>query len=105
MPVLHEQLGQLMRLEDIGLDTRFVRPTALIARVMHDSDGRLVIVTGDRSLSMPAELAPAIAYVLGRDTFTAAELNPFLEAPGQLVLLRRLVREGILAQVSGPTQG
>ena len=57
---------------------------------------RLELLLGDRTLTMPAALEPALRQVLAADRFTPADLGGHLDGPSRLVLARRLVREGLL---------
>ena len=57
-------------------------------------DDRLRVLIGDRSLDMPGRLAAAMDVVRTRTTLTPADLG--LDPHSNLVLARRLVREGLL---------
>lgn len=76
------------------------RRPASIARVSQTEEA-LTLTLGDRSLQMPTRLGPALDYILGRPQFALAELDPVLDESSQLVLVRRLVREGLLMH-AGP---
>jgi hypothetical protein len=52
-------------------------------------------VLGDRSLSLPAALEVAVGRLLAGPARLGA-LADLLDAPGRVVLARRLVREGLL---------
>ena len=58
--------------------------------------GRLQLLLGDRTLTMPAALEPAVRLLLAADRCTPADLAGHLDGPSRLVLARRLVREGLL---------
>ena len=58
--------------------------------------GRLQLLLGDRTLTMPAALEPAVRQLLADDRCTPADLAGHLDGPSRLVLARRLVREGLL---------
>jgi hypothetical protein len=45
---------------------------------------------------LPAFAAASVAFCTRREPFTAADLPHELDAPGKLVLVRRLLREGFL---------
>ena len=45
---------------------------------------------------MPAQLEPAVRRLLDADRCTPADLAVELDGPSRLVLVRRLVREGLL---------
>jgi hypothetical protein len=57
-------------------------------------DERLRLLIGDRSLDVPARLADALEVVRTSTTFTPDDLG--LDPQSNLVLARRLVREGLL---------
>jgi lysine-specific demethylase/histidyl-hydroxylase NO66 len=57
---------------------------------------RLTVLLGDRELTMPAALEPALRQVLAAGSFAVADLARHLDGPSRLVLVRRLVREGLL---------
>jgi bifunctional lysine-specific demethylase and histidyl-hydroxylase NO66 len=57
----------------------------------------LVVLLGDRRLEMPAFLEPAMRRVAEAESFTVGELAAQLpDAVGRAVLVRRLIREGLL---------
>lgn len=62
--------------------------------VLRESGESLEVLLGDRSLTMPAWLRPALEVVRAGDSFAPRDL-PLAEQP-RLVLCRRLVREGLL---------
>ncbi len=86
---LHDVLGR----EDIGATTRLRRrpghPCVLLAR-----GEQVEVLLGDRSLTMPARVRPALDEVRSRAELTPADLP--LDPQSALVLCRRLVREGLL---------
>jgi hypothetical protein len=59
-------------------------------------DGRLHVLLGDRELVMPGWLEPAMRAVADRRTFAVGDLAPLLDEESRRVLVRRLVREGLL---------
>jgi hypothetical protein len=94
-PTLRGGLTDLVglgRLDDTTLVER--RPTAACV-LRHDGD-RLVVLLGDRELRMPARLTPVLELVRDRGSFRVAELEPWLDPESRLVVVRRLVREGLL---------
>jgi len=59
-----------------------------------DRDGTLEVLLGDRSLTVPARIRPALEEVRARAELSPADLP--LDEQSRLVLCRRLVREGLL---------
>lgn len=66
--------------------------------VSSDPDGRLRLDLGDRVLHLPPAAGPALDHLLRLDSVAVGDL-PDLDGESQLVLVRRLVREGLLVIV------
>jgi bifunctional lysine-specific demethylase and histidyl-hydroxylase NO66 len=94
-PSLRGQLRQLLSLEELDDTTVLARRPGAVARLRAAGD-RLELLLGDRTLTMPASLEPALHQVLDADRLTPADLAGHLDGPSRLVLARRLVREGLL---------
>ena len=58
--------------------------------------GRAVVVLRDRRIDLPAAVQPALARLLDGGPHTVASLGDLLDEGSRLVLVRRLVREGVL---------
>jgi bifunctional lysine-specific demethylase and histidyl-hydroxylase NO66 len=99
-PVLTGQLEQVLALDAVS-DASVIRRRRGAICVVKRSGEDLIVTLGDRVLVMPAVVEPAMRQVLEAPTFTVSELAPHLDRNGRLVLVRRLVREGLLEQVSG----
>jgi bifunctional lysine-specific demethylase and histidyl-hydroxylase NO66 len=56
----------------------------------------LFVFLGDRELRMPASIEPAVRFVAAAARLTPGDLAEWLDEPGRLTLVRRLVREGLL---------
>ena len=65
--------------------------------VLLDRGDRVEVLLGDRSMTVPAWIRPALDEVRGRAELIPADLP--LDPQSNLVLCRRLVREGLLAIV------
>jgi lysine-specific demethylase/histidyl-hydroxylase NO66 len=63
--------------------------------VLLDRGEQVEVLLGDRALTVPAWVRPALDVVRTRETFAPADLP--LDPQSNLVLCRRLVREGLLA--------
>ena len=58
------------------------------------------MLLGDRSLTVPAWIRPALEEIRARPSFTVGDLADHLDAQSRQVLCRRLLREGLLEAVS-----
>jgi hypothetical protein len=99
-PVPVGPLAQLAAADELeGTTVLQLRP-ALRARLETDDEGmRLVLL--DRTISLPGTTGDAVKLVLSGAVFRPAEL-PGLELAEQLVLARRLVREGVAIPAAEP---
>ncbi len=95
-PVLDGQVSQLRALDGLTASTEVeLRPTALAAL---EAEGEaLTLSFHGKRLLLPSRLAAEAEFVVAADRpFTAADLPGSLDEAGRLVLVRRLVREGLL---------
>jgi len=98
-PLLGGQLQQLLALDRLTDDTEVRRRAGAVCRVRARGD-RAELVLGDRTLSLPGRVRPALDAVLGTGGLAVRDLAPHLDASSRLVLVRRLVTEGLLEQVA-----
>jgi ribosomal protein L16 Arg81 hydroxylase len=94
-PPLEGQLRALLSLDELDDRTVLRRRPGATGRV-RVTGGRLELLLGDRTLTMPATLEPAVRQLLDADQLTPGDLAGHLDGPSRLVLARRLVREGLL---------
>jgi lysine-specific demethylase/histidyl-hydroxylase NO66 len=94
-PILSGQLQQLLGLQEIGDQTVVRRRPGAVCRLRRRED-RLEVLLGDRALLMPARLEPAMRAILAGERTAVGDLAGHLDPPSRLVLVRRLVREGLL---------
>jgi lysine-specific demethylase/histidyl-hydroxylase NO66 len=100
LPLLEGQLQQLVTLDQLD-DTSVVRRRPdTVCEVEHRDDG-LRLVLGDRGLNVPVAVEPAIRRLLDDRPGPVAALDDLLDASSRLVLVRRLVLEGVLEVVPG----
>jgi bifunctional lysine-specific demethylase and histidyl-hydroxylase NO66 len=86
-----------LELDRIGDETPLRRREGAICEIRR-RDEAVVALLGDRRLEMPSRLEPAMRIVAGSSVLTAADLAASIpDREGRLVLVRRLVREGLLA--------
>jgi hypothetical protein len=94
-PVLRGGLLDLVELEQLDDETLVEhRPTASCA--LRPQGDQLLVLLGDRELRMPARLAEPMAFVRDHDRFRGSDLSTWLDPQSRLVVVRRLVREGLL---------
>lgn len=86
---LHDTLAVETVADTTTLTRRASTPCELV-----DADGGLRVLLGDRVLTVPARLRPALELVRARPELTPADLP--LDDRSRVVLCRRLVREGLL---------
>ena len=60
---------------------------------------RLHLLLGDRRVTVPARIEPAVRELLAHDELRPRDLHDHLDAAGAIVLTRRMVREGLLEVV------
>lgn len=94
------QLRELVSLADVD------DATALRLRPHSDPQVRLegtelVVALAGRTLRMPVTLAPAVTALLDGSVRAVADLAQWLDEPSRLVIVRRLIREGLLVTNSG----
>jgi hypothetical protein len=94
-PVLTGTLEGLLDLDAIGDRTEVRRRPRSVCELQARGD-RLIVLLGDRELRMPASLEPAMRTVAAADRLRPEDLGPGLDAESRVVLVRRLVREGLL---------
>ena len=94
-PVLRGQIHRLLALDDLA-DETIVRQRQGAICVLASAGDELSVLLGDRELRMPAWLEPALLAILEQDRLVVSDLAPYLDESGRLVLVRRLIVEGLL---------
>jgi bifunctional lysine-specific demethylase and histidyl-hydroxylase NO66 len=95
-PISHDQLDQLRRLDELDAATPVERRPTVLA-LLEDADGGKALIFERKELRFPAKAATAVeALTRLTGPFTAADLPGPLDTEGRLVLVRRLVGEGVL---------
>ncbi len=80
---------------EINDDTRVSRREGSVCHLEEAGD-RLRVLLGDRQLLVPARVAAPLEHIRTHPSLRPRDLDQWLDAPGRLVLIRRLVREGLL---------
>ncbi|GAA3801442.1 cupin domain-containing protein [Nocardioides panacisoli] len=89
-------LADALAVASIAEDTRLSRRPGH-PFVLLDRGDQVVVLLGDRELTVPGRVRPALEEVRVRGSLTPSDLAEHLDPAGRLVLCRRLVREGLLA--------
>ena len=97
-PILRGQLRQLDMLSEIDDKTSLRKRKGASCHVRR-TDAGLKVLLSDRELAMPALAGDAIDHIAERGHFVVADLHAMLDPESSLVLVRRLVREGLLEVV------
>lgn len=98
-PLLDGQLLELSRLHHLD-DTTAVQLRHGVRARLAVADGRVRVVLADRELDLPAPAEPAVVRLLDGRPHAVADLADLVDGPSRLVLVRRLVREGVLRTVA-----
>jgi bifunctional lysine-specific demethylase and histidyl-hydroxylase NO66 len=93
-PLLRGQIHRLLALDEVGDQSVVTRRRGSMC-VLETIDGELSVLLGDRDLRMPSRLEPAMSLLASGGSVVVSDL-PGLDDAGRLVLVRRLIREGLL---------
>jgi bifunctional lysine-specific demethylase and histidyl-hydroxylase NO66 len=69
-------------------------------RLEDEADGRCALATTDRRIRFPAAARPALEALTAAGSMRVSELAPFLDGPSRVVVVGRLLREGVLRRVT-----
>jgi hypothetical protein len=94
--LLAGQLRQLALLDSIDDRSRVRCRPGTAWRIVPAGVERITLVLGDRQLHMPAPLAPVIERLLVAVEVAVGDLADRMDEKSRLVLVRRLIREGVL---------
>jgi lysine-specific demethylase/histidyl-hydroxylase NO66 len=99
-PMLSGQLHQLLALDKLGDSSVLRRREGSVCRLTAGGD-HLRVLLGDRELRMPAALGPVMHRIVAQSgPFPLSALADELDEASRAVLVRRLVREGLLEIVT-----
>jgi hypothetical protein len=98
-PMLRGGLADRLRVSTMEDSGRVRRRPGSVCEIRAGAAGTTRVLLGDRELRVPDWLEPAIREVAASDGFTVRDLASHLDLTSRLVLVRRLVREGLLEVV------
>jgi hypothetical protein len=97
-PALYGCLQELK--STLSLESK-VAPRPDLLYLLREEDEKLVVLFGDSEISLPGFVRDALIFALERGPFVVRDL-PQLDDEGKLVLVGRLLREGLLVRQNGP---
>ncbi len=97
-PAASGQLGQLLAPADVALDARVGAWPHQLYRLTIEGETVRVVASG-ATLTLPAFAADSLAFALATPAFRVGDLPGELDDAGRLVLVRRLLREGLLRRL------
>lgn len=100
LPMIRGHLLQSELVEKIEESTQLVRRAGSIC-VIFPKETVVKVLLADRELEMPLVAQPAMQEIAQRERIRPRDLHPHLAPASALVLVRRLVREGLLEVVVG----
>lgn len=97
-PVLEGQMSQLAALDSLTLDSIVGARPGVISRLESSADSESIHCFG-RTITFPAHAREAVRFALVNTSFAVRDLPGRLDDPGKLTLIRRLIREGLVASL------
>ena len=81
----------------ISLDSRVIARPHIVYSLREEGEN-VVLLFGSTQIAMPSFTRDAIAFALGGAAFAVSGLPGPLDDAGKIVLVRRLIREGLLVR-------
>lgn len=94
-PLLYGQMQQIHKLADLSVDARASARPNLIFQ-LSQSDGRVKVAAYGGTITLPDHAAEPLEYALTHEDYRIGDLPGELDDAGKLVLIRKLVREGLV---------
>ena len=95
VPLFTDLFSQRFRRDRLTLSSRVRRRVGLLTEAATEDETCLLRFCG-RELRLPASVWPALQFATTADEFAVQDLPDCLDAEGKVVLVARLVREGVL---------
>ena len=97
-PLLKGQMAQINELDNISAETLLgVRP-GLIYRLRENNDAIRIACYG-KEITLPAHVSEPVRFALSNSCFTVRDIDSNLDDTSKLVLIRRLIREGLIMRI------
>ena len=101
LPRVHGQMAELARMADLDAASRLIARPNLIYRLMDvpgkgDEEDTVAVSCQGAVISLPAFAREPLAHALSGQAFTLTDLPGDLDEAGRAVLVRRLLREGLV---------
>ena len=97
-PLLRGQMAQVANLDRLALDSKVGARAGVVSYLRTNGESTSVDCYG-RRVAFPARVSKAVRFALNRSEFAICELPGDLDDAGKLTLVRRLIREGLLAVI------
>lgn len=94
-PVLRGQMDQITLIDQVKIDSVVGARPSVVSRIRTDSSSASIYVFG-RKITFPVHAAEAVRFALSHPRFSVRDLPGNLDDNGKLVLVRRLIREGLV---------
>ena len=96
-PALYGCLQELERAPEPSIETA-VAPRSNLIYLLREENGSLVLLFGATQISLPLFARSAVMFALQGGAFVVRDLPGPLDDAGKIVLIRRLLREGLLVR-------
>ncbi|HEX4165195.1 MAG TPA: cupin domain-containing protein [Bryobacteraceae bacterium] len=94
-PLLNGQMAQVTALEQLTIDSIVSARPGINYRLQGNDESEMLECYG-RRISFPLQAAEAMRFALSHVRFLVSELPGNLDDSGKLILIRRLIREGLV---------
>jgi hypothetical protein len=95
-PLLTGQMEQIALLDELSMQSIVGARPSIVFRTQRNSSS-ISVYAFARKISFPVHVENALRFALNESRFSIGDLPGNLDDSGKLVLVRRLVREGLMA--------
>jgi ribosomal protein L16 Arg81 hydroxylase len=94
-PLIYGQLRQIHRMQSLSVDDRASARPNILYHLKREEE-KVVLSAYGGQITLPDHAAEPLEYALTHEGYRIGDLPGELDDPGKLVLIRRLVREGLV---------